>query len=555
MEELMRFEGQIEESNILKMDSPKEQSSYIKVLGVGGAGTNAVDHMFKSGIQGVDFIVCNTDQASLDRSPVSNKIKIGEGGLGAGNTPERARIAAEEAEEEIKSYLEHNTRMLFVTAGMGGGTGTGASPVIARFAKEIKLESTDEQILVVGVVTLPLSFEGRKRKTQAEEGIKKLKEEVDAIITINTDKLREYGNFTMSRAFAMADDILLTAARGISEMMTGTGHVHVDFRDVQSVMQNSGVALMGVGTAEGENRAIEAIQSATTSKLLNDNDISATKNILLYFLSSEENEIRMEEIDTITTYLETITNDDVDYIWGMGIDNSLGDKLSVTLVATGFESKRIYEPPTRDNNKEIIPLPPQTSEIPTGDSTLIRVDSPQMKVQDKTPVEDKTSPAPTQLENEGKTIIRVDNDMNRIDSSSTTSAPATSPKLTGIIQEPTVTVIDTPINTPLIPNSPISTPTFEVKNPQSEEIISSQPKVFPPMDANPNVSVEEKMERIRMIKEMLSTDAGIDRIITSSPFEIEQQNFSQANDFSNYSVNKEGAVVYGKNKALDAQVD
>lgn len=555
MEELMRFEGQIEESNILKMDSPKEQSSYIKVLGVGGAGTNAVDHMFKSGIQGVDFIVCNTDQASLDRSPVSNKIKIGEGGLGAGNTPERARIAAEEAEEEIKSYLEHNTRMLFVTAGMGGGTGTGASPVIARFAKEIKLESTDEQILVVGVVTLPLSFEGRKRKTQAEEGIKKLKEEVDAIITINTDKLREYGNFTMSRAFAMADDILLTAARGISEMMTGTGHVHVDFRDVQSVMQNSGVALMGVGIAEGENRAIEAIQSATTSKLLNDNDISATKNILLYFLSSEENEIRMEEIDTITTYLETITNDDVDYIWGMGIDNSLGDKLSVTLVATGFESKRIYEPPTRDNNKEIIPLPPQTSEMPTGDSTLIRVDSPQMKVQDKTPVEDKTSPAPTQPENEGKTIIRVDNDMNRIDSSSTTSAPTTSPKLTGIIQEPTVTVIDTPINTPLIPNPPISTPTFEVKNPQSEEIISSQPKVFQPMDANPNVSVEEKMERIRMIKEMLSTDAGIDRIIASSPFEIEQQNFSQANDFSNYSVNKEGTVVYGKNKALDAQVD
>lgn len=551
----MQFEGQIEESNILKMDSPKEQSSYIKVLGVGGAGTNAVDHMFKSGIQGVDFIVCNTDQASLDRSPVSNKIKIGEGGLGAGNTPERARIAAEEAEEEIKSYLEHNTRMLFVTAGMGGGTGTGASPVIARFAKEIKLESTDEQILVVGVVTLPLSFEGRKRKTQAEEGIKKLKEEVDAIITINTDKLREYGNFTMSRAFAMADDILLTAARGISEMMTGTGHVHVDFRDVQSVMQNSGVALMGVGIAEGENRAMEAIQSATTSKLLNDNDISATKNILLYFLSSEENEIRMEEIDTITTYLETITNDDVDYIWGMGIDNSLGDKLSVTLVATGFESKRIYEPPTRDNNKEIIPLPPQTPEKQTIDSTSTKVESPQIKVQDKTQIEDKISPAPTQSENEGKTIIRVDNDMNRIDSSSTTSAPATSPKLTGIIQEPAVTVIDTPINTPSIPNPPISTPTFEVKNPQSEEIISSQPKVFPPIDANPNVSVEEKMERIRMIKEMLSTDAGIDRIIASSPFEIEQQNFSQANDFSNYSVNKEGELLYGTNRALNAQVD
>ena len=551
----MQFESQIEESNILKMDSPKEQSSYIKVLGVGGAGTNAVDHMFKSGIQGVDFIVCNTDQASLDRSLVSNKIKIGEGGLGAGNTPERARIAAEDAEEEIKSYLEHNTRMLFVTAGMGGGTGTGASPVIARFAKEIKLESTDEQILVVGVVTLPLSFEGRKRKTQAEEGIKRLKEEVDAIITINTDKLREYGNFTMSRAFAMADDILLTAARGISEMMTGTGHVHVDFRDVQSVMQNSGVALMGVGTAEGENRAIEAIQSATTSKLLNDNDISATKNILLYFLSSEENEIRMEEIDTITTYLETITNDDVDYIWGMGIDNSLGDKLSVTLVATGFESKRIYEPPTRDNNKEIIPLPPQAPETSFVDSTPTKVETPQIKLVEPETIEDKTAQEAPKAENEGKTIIRVDNDMNRIDSPSTTSVPATSTKLTGIIQEPQVSVIETPINTPSIPTPSISTPTFGEGNSQVEEIIPSQPQAFQSIDTNPNVSAEERMERIRMIKEMLSTEAGIDQIIASSPFEIEQQNFSQANDLSNYSVNKLGNVVYGKNKALDAQVD
>ncbi len=550
----MQFEGQIKEDNILKMDSPKQQSSYIKVLGVGGAGTNAVNHMFKSGIQGVDFIVCNTDQASLDRSPVSNKIKIGEGGLGAGNTPERARVAAEEAEEEIKSYLEHNTRMLFVTAGMGGGTGTGASPVIARFAKEIQLESTDEQILVVGVVTLPLSFEGRKRKTQAEEGIKRLKEEVDAIITINTDKLREYGNFTMSKAFAMADDILLTAARGISEMMTETGYVQVDFRDVQSVMKKSGVALMGVGIAEGENRAIEAIQLATTSKLLNDNDISATKNILLYFLSSEENEIRMEEIDTITTYLGTVTNDSVDYIWGMGIDNSLGDKLSVTLVATGFEPKTLEQPVVRT------PLPANPTPIPTplppADKVQTpSVDTPYIKEPEQPKTEDIKELEPTNPKNEGRTIIHVDEEMNPIDPHSTTSTPATSPKLTGIIQGPTVTAPDTSKNdTSIATLPPTPQPIQEKPTPHTQ-----LDDVFGPINTNPNVTFEEKVERMRKIKEMLSTDEGIERIIATSPFEMEQmdfsQNFSQTSAISNYSVNKAGVVCYGKNKALDAQVD
>lgn len=550
----MQFEGQIKEDNILKMDSPKQQSSYIKVLGVGGAGTNAVNHMFKSGIQGVDFIVCNTDQASLDRSPVSNKIKIGEGGLGAGNTPERARVAAEEAEEEIKSYLEHNTRMLFVTAGMGGGTGTGASPVIARFAKEIQLESTDEQILVVGVVTLPLSFEGRKRKTQAEEGIKRLKEEVDAIITINTDKLREYGNFTMSKAFAMADDILLTAARGISEMMTETGYVQVDFRDVQSVMKKSGVALMGVGIAEGENRAIEAIQLATTSKLLNDNDISATKNILLYFLSSEENEIRMEEIDTITTYLGTVTNDSVDYIWGMGIDNSLGDKLSVTLVATGFEPKTLEQPVFRT------PLPANPTPIPTplppvDKAQTPSVDTPYIKEPEQPKTEDIKEPEPTNSKNEGRTIIHVDEEMNPIDPHSTTSTPATSPKLTGIIQGPTVTAPDTSKNdTSIATLPPTPQPIQEKPTPHTQ-----LDDVFGPINTNPNVTFEEKVERMRKIKEMLSTDEGIERIIATSPFEMEQmdfsQNFSQTSAISNYSVNKAGVVCYGKNKALDAQVD
>jgi cell division protein FtsZ len=546
MEELMQFESEIKESNLLKMDSPKEQSSYIKVLGVGGAGTNAVNHMFNCGIQGVDFIVCNTDQVSLDTSPVSNKIKIGEGGLGAGNTPERARLAAEEAEEEIKSYLEHNTRMLFVTAGMGGGTGTGASPVIARFAKEIQLESTDEQILVVGVVTLPFSFEGRKRKTQAQEGIKKLREEVDAVITINTDKLREYGNFTMTKAFSMADDILLTAAKGISEMMTGAGRVHVDFRDVQSVMQNSGVALMGTGIAEGDNRAMEAIQLATTSKLLNDNDISSTKQILLYFLSSEEHETRMEEIDTITTYLEEITNDDVEYIWGMGIDNSLGDKLSITLVATGFDSQEIYTSQVRTH--QVTTSLPQTPQIPQ--QTLQQpqqIEQPYIKKQeDVVMVEVERKPEPEQPISQ-ITRIELDENMNPIINNPVIPTTATAPKLTGIIQEPQIAVITRPEPITQIVEEP--KPQVEVTN--INDIIG--------INNVQNITLEERRERVQRIREMFSTEEGINQIIATSPLELEKMNFnqeySQTSKPSNYSINQSGQVVYSINRAIDAKVD
>ncbi|MBQ5873589.1 MAG: cell division protein FtsZ [Bacteroidales bacterium] len=547
MEELMQFESEINETNLLKMDAPKEQSSYIKVLGVGGAGTNAVNHMFRSGIKGVDFIVCNTDQKSLDESPVSNKIKIGEGGLGAGNAPEVARLAAEAAEKEIKSYLEHNTRMLFVTAGMGGGTGTGASPVIARFAKEVKLDSTEEQILVVGVVTLPFSFEGRKRKTQAQEGIKRLKEEVDAVITINTDKLREYGNFTMTKAFSMADDILLTAAKGISEMMTGIGRVHVDFRDVQSVMQNSGVALMGTGIAEGENRALEAIQAATTSKLLNDNDISATKQILLYFVSSEENEVRMEEIDTITSYLEEVTNNEVDYIWGTGIDDTLDDKLSITLVATGFESKEIYTPTQRTTTISITPpiSTQQPTEIPVAQ---VAPQEPYIKsTETETSIED-TKKDTTSIVDEGKEekiVISVNEFGQPIKKNPSTTSVETETKFTGIIQEPQIAVITK----------------------QEDTTKNETPVVTPPPTTNmndlwgvntmQNVTAEERMIRIQKIKKMMETEEGINQLASFSPIQLmnSNQEYSQTNNTSNYSINKEGQLVLMKNPALNAQVD
>lgn len=342
---------------MLQFEAPKENSKYIKVIGVGGGGTNAINHMYNKGIEGVDFIVCNTDQKSLDSSPVQNKIKIGKDGLGAGNCPEKARASALLAEEEIKQMLSNNTQMLFIAAGMGGGTGTGAAPIIAKFAKEIEFtneqgEKINDEILVVAIVTLPLSFEGKRRKEQAEEGIRNLKEVVDAIIIVNTDKIRERGNIPLPKMFPMADDVLLRAAKGIAELITSNAYVMVDFRDVQSVMSNSGVALMGTGTAygEGEERALEAIRLAATSDLLNDCEIKGTKNMLLYITTSPEEQfsITVDEVDAMTDYLHSQTENEPDIIWGLKYDESYQDRIDITLVATGFEEKEIYNPYQRD---------------------------------------------------------------------------------------------------------------------------------------------------------------------------------------------------------------
>jgi cell division protein FtsZ len=560
MEELMQFASEITENNLLSMDAPKEQSSYIKVLGVGGAGTNAVNHMFNCGIQGVDFIVCNTDQSSLDNSPVLNKIKIGEGGLGAGNNPEKARVAAEAAEEEIKSHLEHNTRMLFITAGMGGGTGTGASPIIARFAKEVKIATTEEQILVVAVVTLPFSFEGRRRKQQAQEGILKLREEVDAIITINTDKLREYGNLTMDNAFTMADDILLTAAKGISEMMTVTGRTRVDFRDVQSVMQKSGVALMGTGVAEGENRALEAIQAATTSKLLNDDDISKTKNILLYFLSSESNQLRMEEMDIIVNYIQQATNPDVDYIWGTGVDNSLGDKLSITLVATGFEAKPPQQPVERGHDKIPLPTPthPQNTPIsqPPKIDDIIEVSQVTQSVVQQPPQVSQTE-QPAQISQESEKIVHVlPITEESIVDTQTQTIVTTDTKLTGIWQQSSVAVNPQPLPQSQPQQIMVKESVVEVQS--TPEVTTDINKIFVNTGFQ-NISDDERMERMRAVREMLNSEAGIEKLIATSPLEIETMNFnqefSQANKSSSFSITSDGDLKYGANPSLHACVD
>jgi cell division protein FtsZ len=316
----------------MKFDLPKDQASIIKVFGVGGGGSNAVNHMYNQGISGVDFVICNTDAQALEQSPIPNKIQLGTTlteGLGAGANPEVGRNAAIEDIENIKGILEKNTKMVFITAGMGGGTGTGAAPIIAETAREMG-------ILTVGIVTIPFSFEGRRRKLQADEGLAELKKHVDTLLVINNDKLRMmHGNLKMGEAFSKADDILTTAAKGIAEIITVAGYINVDFEDVKTVMKDGGTAIMGSALGEGENRSMDAVTKALSSPLLNDNEIKGA-NFILLNVTSGDAEITMDEIDEITDYIQNEAGYTAELIWGNGTDESLGDKVSVTVIATGF---------------------------------------------------------------------------------------------------------------------------------------------------------------------------------------------------------------------------
>ncbi|MEX1002858.1 MAG: cell division protein FtsZ [Crocinitomicaceae bacterium] len=321
----------------MEFDLPKDQSSIIKVIGIGGGGGNAVNHMYNQGIKGVDFVICNTDQQALDISPVPIKIQLGQSlteGRGAGAIPEIGKNAAIENIDDIKDILQKNTKMVFITAGLGGGTGTGAAPVIARVAKEM-------DILTVGIVTVPFAFEGKKRKLQAEEGLEELRKSVDTLLIINNDRLREmFGNLSLGNAFSQADDVLATAAKGIAEVISVTGMINVDFNDVSTVMKDSGVAIMGSAEASGENRAIDAVKNALSSPLLNDNDISGAKYVLLN-ITYGENEILMDEIGDITDYIQDEAGATADVIWGHGYDETLGEGICITVIATGFKSTPI----------------------------------------------------------------------------------------------------------------------------------------------------------------------------------------------------------------------
>mgnify|MGYP006264514569 FL=1 len=370
---------------MMRFDMPKEQSSIIKVIGVGGGGSNAVNHMYRQGIKGVDFIVCNTDHQALDISPVPTKIPLGQSlteGRGAGSIPEIGKNAAIENLDEIKDILAKNTKMIFVTAGMGGGTGTGAAPVIAQTAR-------DMGILTVGIITVPFTFEGRKRRTQAEDGIEQMRDAVDTLLVINNDKLREmFGNLSLVNAFEQADDVLAIAAKGIAEVISVTGQINVDFNDVNTVMKDSGVAIMGSAEAEGDDRATKCVEQALSSPLLNDNNIEGATYVLLNITYGDK-AVLMDEISDITDYIQEEAGSTADVIWGHGHDDTLGEKLCVTIIATGFKTTphtglSFKAPKKKRMNLEDERPTEITQEIesPVGEEAIITVDNEEKSTED-----------------------------------------------------------------------------------------------------------------------------------------------------------------------------
>jgi len=355
---------------MMRFDLP-EQTSIIKVIGVGGGGSNAVNHMYRLGINGVNFIVCNTDKQALDISPVPHKITLGEAlteGRGAGSIPEVGKQAALETMDQIKELLGNNTKMVFITAGMGGGTGTGAAPVIAKAAKELG-------ILTVGIVTVPFSFEGKKRRQQAEDGLAEMKANVDTLLVICNDKLRDmYGNLKMREAFSHADNVLSIAAKSIAEIISLTQQINVDFADVRTVMRDSGVAIMGSASASGEGRALKAVQEALNSPLLNDNNITGARYVLLNITSGSD-EITMDELGEITDYIQDEAGQTAELIKGYGVDETLGDKVNVTVIATGF------------NTSSNIPFDLSNRK---PEKVVLKLEEENLEVVDNTPVAEKT---------------------------------------------------------------------------------------------------------------------------------------------------------------------
>ncbi len=374
---------------MIHFDLPKQKSSILKVIGIGGGGGNAVNHMYGQNIDTVDFIICNTDAQALSNSKVPNKIQLGPHltqGLGAGANPDIGKQACEESLEEIKKILEVNTKMAFITAGMGGGTGTGGAPIIAKICKDLG-------VLTVGIVTTPFTNEGPKRMRHAEAGIQALRESVDTLLVISNDKVRhQYGNLKVREAFSKADDILATAAKCITDVITSNGQINVDFADVCTVMRNGGVAILGNAIADGEDRAQRAIEDAVNSPLLNDSEIRGAKWILINITSAEgDNEITMDEEDTIMSYLREQAGDDADVIKGIGFDESLGNKIGVTIIATGFEHKDPFKP---------APRPKQEKKPEDKVLMKLEMEGEEKKLQAKAPepAENKDPFAPTLVE-------------------------------------------------------------------------------------------------------------------------------------------------------------
>ena len=583
--------GSSEMFKLVDADKP----NYIKVVGVGGGGGNAVNHMMEEGIQGVDFILCNTDYQALQKSRVKTTVHLGKRELGAGNDPNVGREAAEMSRDELEALMDDDTKMLFVTAGMGGGTGTGAAPVVAKLAKE-------KGILTVGIVTMPMEREGRRRKLQALSGIEELKKCVDTLILISTDKLRDqYGNMKLSEAFKKADDVLATAARGIAEIITVPGYVNVDFEDVKTVMKDSGKAIMGSGTAEGENRAEKAIKDAIHSPLLNDSNIEGAKNILLY-ITSGTNEVSLDEVDEILEIAQNACGNNSDVIWGNGTDESLGEALSVTLIATGFnhdakpysavinekqapatpsQPKKVYDlnGDVKNEAKEAKEAPIAPAGAAVGSIAATEVESivtkqeqpevkPEVKPEEKTvhnlfSFEEPLFEAPEVVEEapeaKGETpAVEDDEPLFEPTVEATPMAPVqeTQPVTRYEDERPVVRVFDNPFRSNSgdddgfeITSRIITREEVEAKAEQEVAVIEAKKaKTLDPKE-------ELKKQRLRALSMNFRTARGLEEL-ENQPAYLRRNvdiNHTDDNDLSNYSTSKNG--ISGENSFLHGNVD
>jgi cell division protein FtsZ len=526
-----------------KFDLPANNSSIIKVIGVGGGGSNAVNYMYEQGIKGVDFIVCNTDAQALDKSPVPLKIQLGSTlteGRGAGSIPEVGRNAAIESLEELKALLSDNTTMVFITAGMGGGTGTGAAPVIAKVAR-------DMGILTVGIVTVPFMFEGKKRDSQAKLGLDEMRANVDTLLEIKNDKLRElYGNLTLKAAFGHADEVLCTAAKGIAEVITLIGTVNVDMNDVKTVMKDSGKAIMGSGRANGEGRARKAVEMALESPLLNDRDITGA-NFVLLNITHGNDELLMDEISEITDYIQEQAGMSAEVIWGYGQDATLGDDVCVTVIATGFKGSdnsynwtdRVEEPKKMwleaEGAKEVV----AKVEKPVADTPIVNTTSEEVEALPTEPFLKKAD-APVEF------IFEVENKIDH-DAPEIEDVPSLS---TLKMREEDLTV-DTPIHMELGSNIvDIAAKSTEDATPVSlvhKELVDVTPAVTPISDRPDRAELlarnKEREMKIREFTIKLKTPNGLSELENEPAYarkkiSLDNAPHSSDSNISRYSLNE-----------------
>ena len=492
---------------------PKNQSSQIKVMGIGGGGSNAVNYMFEHGIKGVDFVICNTDLQALEASPIPIKIQLGENlteGLGAGANPDIGMKAAQESSDRVSELLDANTKMLFITAGMGGGTGTGAAPVIAEIARE-------KGILTIAVVTHPFTNEGGYRKKYAKEGLEELKKYVDTLLIINNDKLIEiYGDLTLTQAFGKANEVLNTATKGIAEVISQHLKVNIDLNDARRVLENSGTAVMGQAEATGENRAIEAVNEALDSPLLNDNDITGAEQVLLKIVSGVgEDEIKMSELSKIKNKIQQSAGRDVNIIEGIGFDADLGSAVSVTVIATGFKTKKVNEPVTirlEDND--------QLDEYDENNNTISSQQTLSLE-DDLLEIEDlNVSQIDSSLEKTSSNIIlELEDEVEQIDDPSEL--------ILDIVEEKT--------------NNDLDCDNQEVKESNIDDVIKTEQEMLSVNNQSMRIEAREREERLREISIKLRTPSGLTKLEEEPAFrrnnvDLDDVSHSSEDDVSHYTL-------------------